>query len=109
FEQAAVRIAEIHAGARSARALAAKRSGLDRDAMAREVRDRGIDRARPLEAEIAVARRDRHPRDRGGLHARRMDIELLIADAVERAAVAFDDLGTDEVAIERVRARAIGD
>src|SRR5205823_5947037 len=67
-----------------------------------EVRDRAIDRAGPLEAQVAVPRRDGDPRDRGGRHAGCVHVQLLLADAVERPAVALDDNGPDDIAVERV-------
>ena len=91
-----------------ARAIATERSGLHRDAMAREVRDRAIDGTGPFEAEIAVPRRDRDPRDRGRPDLRCVHVQLLLTDAIEGPPVALDHLRTDDVAIERVGAAPVG-
>jgi hypothetical protein len=57
FQQRAVRIAEIDAGAGALGAEALDRTRIDRDAAALEVSDGIRDRPIPLEAQIAVARR----------------------------------------------------
>lgn len=56
----------------------------------------------------ARAHCDRDPRDRRGRDAGRMDVQLLLTDAIERAAIALDHLGPDDISIERVGAAAVG-
>src|SRR5262249_3006910 len=80
LHQRAVRIAEVDAGAPALGAEALHRPGLDLDAAAAEMGDGVGDRSRPFEAEIAVARLHRQPRDLGRLHARAMHVELLVAE-----------------------------
>ena len=61
FQQRAVGIAKIDAGAGALGAEALHRPGVDRNAAALEVDDGIPDRPVPLEAQIAVARSDRKP------------------------------------------------
>jgi len=72
-----------------------------------QMRDCPIDRADPFKAEIAVTRRDRDPRDRGGCDARCVDIELLLADPIERSTIALHDVRSDHVAVERIRSAPV--
>src|SRR3954451_5326691 len=71
--------------------------------------DCSLDPAVRAEAAVAVAGADSTLRDRVRVHAGAVDVELLVAEAVREAGAAADDLGADDVAIERVRALPVGD
>src|SRR5258708_6588552 len=109
LQQAAVGVAEIDARAAAAGTIPLHRAELHADAVALEMRDRFGDRSRPLEAEVAVPGRDGDPRDGRRRDAGRVRVQLLLADAVEGAAVPRDDLGSDDVAGERVRPAPVAD
>ena len=64
-----------------------------RNAAAIEMRDGVGDRPIPFEAQIAVAGRNRQPRHFGGLYARPVHIELLVAEAIGVAHRPGDELG----------------
>src|SRR5262249_55057787 len=76
FQQRAVGVAEIDAGAGALGAEPLDRPGVDRDAAALKVDDGVGNRPIPLEAEVAVARLDRKARHLGRMKARSMQIEL---------------------------------
>src|SRR5215471_18376488 len=109
FQERAVGVAEIDAGAGPLGAEALQRPGLDRNAAALEVNDGIRDRSVPLEADIAVARSYRKPRDLGRMKSRSMQVELRGAETVGPALWALNELGAQYIAIERVRALPIGD
>src|SRR2546421_5013222 len=104
LEEAAVRITEVHALAVAVGAVADDRSFFDSDVVLPEVRDGALDGPGPLEAQIAVPRRHRDPRNRMRLHAGAMDVQLLCPEPVcPRAAAAIDKLAAEHVRIESVR------
>src|SRR5262245_64191599 len=84
FQQRAVGVAKIDAGAGALGAEALGRPGVDRDAAALKVDDGVGNRPIPLEAEVAVARLDRKARHLGRMKARSMQIELRGADRARR-------------------------
>ena len=90
-------------------AAAGHRPGFDSNAVAHEMRHGVLDPARPLAAQVAVPGRHGHARDQHRSNSRAMDVELLLADAVRRPPGVFDDLGTDDIAIEGVRSFPVGD
>src|SRR3954454_19008309 len=111
LEQAAVRVAEVHAGALAPGAAARHRPKLDLDAMRFEVFCSPGDRPGPHEAKVTTAGRHRNPRERlrvaasGAVH-----IQLLAAEAIHRDTVLVtDQLGGQYIPVEGVRASAIGD
>jgi hypothetical protein len=72
--------------------------------------DRGFDGSSPDEAEIASARLYRKPRNYVGVNAGPMYVQLLLAEAVHRNTVRIaDELCAEDVAVEGVRARPLGD
>jgi hypothetical protein len=76
---------------------------LDRNTAASQVRDRVLDWAIPLEAQVAVARCNWNLGDRIADRARPVDVELLAAESsCSRAVTAVDELGTEHTAVERV-------
>src|SRR5262245_49221133 len=79
LEQRPVGVAEVDALALAVGAAARDRADLDLDASGRQVLDRAGDRAVPHEAQIAVPRADAVARDRRGVHARPVDVQLLVA------------------------------
>jgi hypothetical protein len=92
-------IAEVHARAGAACAVALDRAKLDEDAEAIEVASCVGDRPVPFETQVAAARDHGHCRARLGDHASAVDIQLLFADAVDEARPARDDLGTQDSGI----------
>src|SRR5262249_29603428 len=82
FQQRAVGVAEIDAGAGALCAEALDRPGVDGHTAALEMDDGICDRPVPLEAKIAVAGRDRQPRHLGRMKARTMQVELRGAKTV---------------------------
>ena len=72
--------------------------------------ERSLDRTVPFEAEIAVARRDRNPRDHRRPDSGPVDVELLAtAQAIGDATVEHDDLHAEDVLIEGLRSFEIAD
>ena len=96
FHQRAVGIAEIDAGARALGAVALHRPEFDAHALAPEMRDRVGDRPDPFEAEIAVAGRDRKPRDRRASRRGRA-VELLVAEPIGEARRPHHQFGAENV------------
>src|SRR5947199_163977 len=82
FEQGAVRVAEVDAGANAAGPETRDRAEFDRDAVGREMGDGRGDRAGPLEAQVAAAGHDGPPGQRFARRPRTVDVELLGAEAV---------------------------
>src|SRR5262249_25080201 len=82
FQQRAVGVAEIDAGAGALGAEALNRPGVDRDTATLKMGDGVGNRPIPLEAEVAVARLDRKARHLGRMKARSMQIELRGAEPV---------------------------
>src|SRR6266851_5551268 len=76
FQERAVGIPEIDAGALPLGALALYRPKLDRHLMAGQMRDGVGDRTFPLEADVAVAGLDRQARHDHAAHAGSVEIEL---------------------------------
>src|SRR5262245_13301151 len=109
FQQRAVGVAKIDAGAGALRAEALDRPGVDRDAAALKVDDGVGNRPIPLEAEVAVARLDRKARHLGRMKARSMQIELRGAEPIGPALRAPNKLGAEHVAVEHVRALPVRD
>ena len=70
-----------------------------------------LDRPRPDEAEVAVARLDGEPRNEAAdVDARPVHVQLCVAQAVcEPPASDVEDLGADDVTVERVGRVPIGD
>src|SRR6516225_9071963 len=109
FQQRAVGVAEIDAGAGALGAEALDRPGVDRDTAALKVGDGVRNRPVPLEAQIAVARLDRQPRHLGWVKARPMQIELRGAEPVGPALRAPNKLGAEHIAVEHVGALPVRD
>ena len=111
LEQAAVRVAEVDAHAATSGAEGVDRAGLDVDAPAFEVCDGILDRTRPDEAEIAVARLNGEPRNEAAhIDAGAVHVELRVAHAVgEPPAADVEDLRTDDVTVKRVGPVPVGD
>src|SRR5215471_4750541 len=109
FQQRAVGVAEIDAGAGALRAEALDRPGVDWHAAALKVDDGVGNRPIPLEAEVAVARLDRKARHLGRMKARSMQIELGGAEPIGPALRAPNKLGAEHIAVERVRALPVRD
>src|SRR4029079_14596620 len=76
FQQRAIGIAEVDAEAGAARGRTLDRPQLDGHAQRIEVRLGFRDRAGPLEAQVAVARLNRHARHRRRTQAGSMTVEL---------------------------------
>src|SRR5690349_18632620 len=77
--------------------------------MSPQMLDGALDRPVPGEADVAAPGRHRHVRQRLRVHARAVHVELLAAEAVLGCAALFtDELGTEHVPVERVRARPVG-
>ena len=74
-----------------------------------EVLERRVDRAVPLEAEVAVSGSDRYPRDHRRPRSGSVNVQLLAADPIGHAPVDLDDLGTENISVERVRSLEIAD
>src|SRR5262249_31442297 len=74
-----------------------------------EVNDGIRDRSVPLEADIAVARSYRKPRDLGRMKSRSMQVELRGAETVGPALGTANELGAQHVTVERIRALPVGD
>src|SRR5512132_2001618 len=109
LEERSVRIAEVHTRALPSRAVVADRAGLDRDPVLLEVLDRGLEGARPDEAEIAVAGLNWQSCVQA-LEARPVDVEVPLAeDVMGERFIALDDFGAEDVAVEGVRAVPVGD
>src|SRR5262252_1133014 len=108
FEQRAVRIAEIHAGALTLGAIAPHRTQLDCYPVARQMRDGIADRALPLEANVAVTGLHRQACHDHAAHAGPVEIELGIAEPIRKKLPARYDFGADDVAIERVGTLPVG-
>src|SRR6185312_1112928 len=109
LHERAIRIAEIDAGAFALPAEARHRSQLDLDAVGAQMLHRTLDRAVPAETEIAVSGLDRDARQRLGLHARPVAIQLLAAQPENVGATfARNRLGTDDFGIERPRPIPVG-
>src|SRR5262245_343692 len=108
FQQRAVRVAEIDAGTCALCAEALDRTRVDGDAAAIEVSDGVPDRPIPLEAQIAVAGRDRDSRHFRRMKARSMEVELRSAETVGPALRPPNELGAEHVAVERVGALPFG-
>src|SRR5215468_11166421 len=109
FQQRAVGVAEIDAGAGALGVEALDRPGVDRDPATLKVGDGVGNRPVPLEAEVAVARLDRQPRHLGRMKARSMQIELRGAEPTGPALRAPNELGAEHIAVERVRALPVRD
>src|SRR5207253_2868675 len=109
FEQRAVGVTEIDAGASPLGAETPDRPGMDRNPAALEMADRVGNRTGPFETEIAVAGLHGQPRHLGGMKAGAVQIELRRTEAVGPALRAANELGAEHVVIERVRALPIGD
>src|SRR5262249_10414830 len=109
FQQRAVGVAEIDAGAGALGAEALDRPGVDRDTAALKVDDGVGNRPVPLEAEVAVAWLHWKPRHLGGMKARSMQIELRTAEPVGPPLRAPNELGAEHIAVERVRALPVRD
>src|SRR5262249_57317968 len=109
FQQRAVGVAEIDAGAGALGAVALDRPGVDRDTATLKVGDGVGNRPAPLEAEVAVARLDRKPRHLGRMKARSMQIELRGAEPIGPPLRAPNELGAEHIAVERVRALPVRD
>src|SRR5262249_7797171 len=109
FQERTVGVAEIDASAGPLGAEALHRPGLDRNAAALEVNDGLRDRSVPLEADIAVARSYRKPRDFGRMKSRSMQVELRGAETVGPTLWPLNELGAQHIAVERVRALPVGD
>src|SRR6516162_7593506 len=109
FQQRAVGVAEIDAGAGALGAEALDRPGVDRDPATLKVGDGVGNRPVPLEAKVAVARLDRKPRHLGRMKARSMQIELRGAEPIGPPLRAPNELGAEHIAVERVRALPVRD
>src|SRR5215210_308455 len=82
LEQGPVRVPEVDARAGAPGAETLDGALLDLDAVLLQVSQSVLDRARPLEAEVAVARLHGELRARRGVHARAVQVELLISEPV---------------------------
>src|SRR5262245_61154615 len=109
FQQRAVGVAEIDAGAGALGAEALDRPGVDRDTAALKVDDGVGNRPIPLEAEVAIARLDRKARHLSRMKARSMQIELRGAEPIGPALRAPNKLGAEHIAVQRVRALPVRD
>src|SRR6266702_687234 len=109
FQQRAVGVAEIDAGAGALGAEALDRPRIDGNAATLKVGDGVGNRPVPLEAEVAVARLDRKPRHLGRMKARSMQVELRNAEPIGPPLRAPNELGAEHVAVERVRALPVRD
>lgn len=79
------------------------RTQLDCDAVGAQVRDRPGDRAVPNETQVAIPGRDSHARDRLRRRARRVDVQLLLAEAVGAAATwQLAHFGAEDIPVEGV-------
>src|SRR5499427_10832438 len=102
FHERAVRIAEIDRGTWPFRAKPLHWTALDDNSMLFQVLNRALDRALPLEAQIAVARLHRQACDLCRLYAWPMHVELLVAEAVRPARGALHQLGAHDIGIKPV-------
>src|SRR5205085_9274202 len=104
-------IAEVNARSTTTGAVAFDGTGLDVHAVLLEMRDHLGDRPVPDEAEIAVAELDRQPGDIVRRHEpRSMHVQLRVRDSEgDTARVDWNDLGADDVTIERRRFLSVGD
>src|SRR4029077_2034581 len=91
------------------RAETLHRSALDSDALRLEMRDCALDRALPFEAKIAIAGLHRQARNFSGLHARPVNVELLVAETIGPAGRPLHQFGAHDLAVELVRSVPIGD
>src|SRR5262249_29823685 len=74
-----------------------------------EVTERILDRARPLEAQVAVAGCDGLARERMGIDSRTVHVELLGPKSVgTRAVPAIDEFGADHISVETIRTVPFG-
>src|SRR5262245_20516156 len=101
LEQRAVGIAKIDAGAGPLGTETLDRAGVDRNAVAPEMRHRVADRTVPLEAEVAIARLHRQSRHLGRRKARPVQIELHRAEPVGPSPRTPHQFGAKDVAIKR--------
>src|SRR4051794_17736544 len=101
LEQASVGLAEVHAQTSSLRSGPLDRAELDPYSTRFEMRDRVRDRPVVGEAQIAVARLDRHPRDRRRVKSWAVHVELLVAEAVGPALARPNQLRAEHVSVER--------
>jgi len=70
--------------------------------------DRVLDVAVPLKAQVAVAGRNRNPREGVPDRAGTVDVQLLGAKSVcPRATAAVDELGAEHVPVERIGHRPV--
>jgi hypothetical protein len=111
LEQRAVRVSEVHALPGAAGADAFDRARLELHTVAAQVLHRRLDRARPLEAEVAVPRPYRLVGDElADVGAGPVDVQPLLADRVGDAVrPERDDLGPEDVPVEGVRPLRVGD
>ena len=75
------------------------------------MRDCLLDRPRPDEAEVAVTRLDGKPPDKAAdVDTRAVHVQLRVAEAIrEPAGANVEDLGADDVTVERVGRLPVGD
>jgi len=71
--------------------------------------DRFLDGAGPFKAEVAVTGSDRNPREHRRPRSGTVYVELLLANSVGDSPVDLDDLRSEDIAVEGVRASEIAD
>src|SRR3712207_1644437 len=110
LEEGTIRVAEVDARAGTSGAEALDGTHLDLYAVTFQVLPCLVDRPRPLEAQIAVARLYGELRDRNGGNAGAMQVELLVSESVRPTAVPSpDQLRAQHVTVERVGDLPVGD
>ena len=111
LEQRAVGVAEVHARARPSSSRTLDGPGLELDLVGAQMLHRLPDGAGPDEAEVGVARTHGLGRNQApdiGVGA--VDVQALVAEGVRVAPrLQWDDLGAEDVGIERVRAAPVAD
>ena len=68
-----------------------------------------LDGALPFEAKIAIAGLHRQARNFSGLHARPVNVELLVAETIGPTGRSLHQFGAHDLAVELVRSVPIGD
>ena len=109
FHQGSVRVSEIDAHAFALNTASHHRSDFDRDRVRLKVSDGFFDRALPLEAQVAAARRHWNARVRFAVLARAVDIQLFVAEAIGPTIGKSHKLGAQDVAIKLIGTFPIGD
>src|SRR5215208_2026218 len=110
LEEASVGVAEVHTHPVAASAAAGHGPDLDLDALAGEVSKGALRAALPTKAEVGAAWLDREPGEWLGARAGTVDVQLDLPEPIGPApSVQLDQLDTEDVTVEGVRALPVAD